>query len=133
MTFGIGAGRLRCQVRTICRDDKTRDVGEIVVILGGATAGPIPILPAGQTEFDIELERNPPSSYPMLVDLVGYAELRSISVAVPWLGGYAYTWLRLGMGCGGSFSGQKGIDASIDIFSGYSRLENSKKECCHLR
>ena len=122
-----GVGSLRCNVWTSCRNDKTREVGEIVVFFVGATGG---LLPGGATWFDIELERFPFSNYPALKDLEGSAELRTISGAIGW--GESHLELRLGFGEGEMIGPQIGLDASADWFAGvYSNLENMHTECCY--
>jgi RHS repeat-associated protein len=122
----VGVGCLRCEVWTPCRSDKTKEVGEIVVMFGGFTAG---YLPMGWTYFNIELERFPFSTYPTLKDLEGSATIRMISGAVG--PGYSYTHLRLGLAESEGGGRQGGVDASADVFWGYSSLKRSERECCY--
>jgi hypothetical protein len=64
-----------------------------------------------------------------LKDLEGSASLATISDA---LGpGYAYMYLRLGLGEGEATDWQAGVDASGDMFWGYSYLERDEKSCCY--
>jgi RHS repeat-associated protein len=122
----VGAGCLRCEVWTRCRSDKSKEVGEIVAMFGGFTGG---FLPFGWTYFNIELERFPFSAYPTLKDLMGSAEIRMLSGAVG--PGGSLTYLRLGLGESEGGGVQAGVDASIDVFWGYSRLERSETWCCY--
>jgi len=125
--IGIGAGQLRCKVWTMCRSDNTREVGEVIALFGGFTAG---LLPAGVTMFNVSLDRQPYSSHPTLKDLSGGASISTFGFAAGPLG-WSYTNLVLGMGEAEMTGWQAGIDASVDFFSGSSWLESPKTECCY--
>jgi RHS repeat-associated protein len=123
---GIGAGQLRCRVWTECRSDGYREIGELVAVFGGITAG----LPASVTYFNIQQDSRDYSNDPTLADLAGWSSIYTISSALGV--GSSITVLNLGTTRGeyAPDSYQFGIDASADAFGGYSWIEWQKREKC---
>ncbi|MDH3976794.1 MAG: hypothetical protein OEV42_21235 [Deltaproteobacteria bacterium] len=119
--FGVGV--LRCKVWTDCRPDNTREKGEVVAILAGATAG----LPISVTYFNIKQKCNDLGN-PRLSVLEGNAYLGSASAAIGF--GSAETQLNLGSTYSFSNGYQAGIDASVDVFAGYSYLDGPVETSC---
>ena len=125
----VGAGSFRCKVRTFCRTDKTREIGEISISFYGFTVG-FP-LPVGETWSNIELERRPFSRYPKLSDLEGSASIKSIGGAFFDFYGWGYMKLTMGMAYGEITGNQTGLDLSADIMWGTSSLSQCETECCN--
>ena len=125
---GVGVGQIRCRVWTECRADSSRELGELVAMFAGATAG----IPAGVTYFNIRQDsRGFDGGKPSLDELTGASYIVSVSSALGI--GSSITSLKLGKTFGEypADSYQAGIDASVDALGGYSWLEWSEEECCN--
>ena len=122
----IGVGQIRCRVWTPCMDDNTYEIGEIVGMFGGVTAG----VPIGITYFNIAQDSRDFSKDPTISDLIGYASVYSISSAFGF--GSSVTALNLGITVGEYMpeNFQAGFDASADALGGFSWLDWSERKCC---
>jgi len=125
-----GLGWLSCDVYGQCNKDNKQQVGKLKAFFSGATFG----LPLGGVGFSLSQSDSLPN-IGNISNMGGSATLASASGSA--LIGISYYNMRLG----GTVSkdekygavqegAQAGIDASMDLFYGYSWLSEVKEKCC---
>ena len=127
----VGGAALRCMMWTECYDSRTFgnnrvQYAEIIVTFIGLTTG----LPGSWTYFSVELDDGYQFGDPDIRNLTGLSYIVSAGAAA--LGGSAYTQLSIGKGETTQRLGEQvGVDASTDLFVGYSRIEGDINiGCC---
>ena len=95
------------------------------------------VSPGGVTFFSMTLDdRDWSSEYPDGSKLLGFSHLYSAGGAVPNFGG-SYADVKLGSAYYKSFGKQTGVDASVDIFWGYTFMNDDipqntwLEDCCY--
>ena len=129
----FGGGVLKCHIEGPCMRNNKKRICMTKTILFGFTA----VSPGGVTYFSMTLDdRDWSPADPTCSKFMGFSHLYSIGGAAPGFGG-SYADVKLGSAFYEGFGKQTGVDASVDVFWGYTSMNDDipqntwLEDCCY--